>query len=62
MPSGERVYLIALRSGLAYRFGVAWRRDNDLGVAFEERVMLDEDSRDPEQRRLRRLWLDSAMR
>ncbi len=48
-------WLIALSSGLAYQATVKWRRDDRLGVSFEESIDLE----DPESavaRKLQKIW------
>ena len=61
VPVGEHVYLIELRSGVAHQVKVAWRKNGDMGLAFENEVVLEESS-DPRIRMLRRLWLGGAAR
>lgn len=48
-------WLIALSSGLAYQATVKWRRDDRLGVAFEELIDL-EDPASAVARKLQKIW------
>jgi hypothetical protein len=61
VPVGEHVYLIELRSGVAHQVKVAWRKNGDMGLTYENEVVLEESS-DPRIRMLRRLWLGGAAR
>ena len=61
VPVGEHIFLIELRSGVAHQVRVAWRRNAEMGVAFERELVLEESS-DPRVRMLRRLWLGGAAR
>lgn len=61
VPVGEHVYLIELRSGVAHKVKVAWRRNAELGVEYEQEVVLD-GAGDPRTRMLHRLWLGAGRR
>ena len=72
-PSGARVrmsgtlalpaevYLIELKSGVAFECRVAWRRLPDVGLQFISSQKLSE-SDDPRLRRLKRIWVEHLAR
>ncbi len=56
-PVPDQLFLVDLRSGIAYEARVAWRRYPQIGLAFEHQYGLAEAST-PHLRILRRLWMD----
>ncbi len=53
----DQLYLVDLRSGIAYEARVIWRRYPQVGLAFEHQHGLAE-AATPHLRILRRLWMD----
>lgn len=56
-PVPDHIFLLELRSGIAYEAHVAWRRHPQIGLTFEHQYGLAEAST-PHLRILRRLWMD----
>ena len=61
IPVPDEVWLIHLRTGVAYRAVAAWRKPKELGLRFEESLDLTQ-SGTGERHHLRRLWIDSTGR
>jgi hypothetical protein len=56
----EPVWLINVGAGVAYSATIAWRTDQDLGLAFGSKIDLNAPVEAP-FKRLRRIWLDSPV-
>ncbi len=59
LPS--RLYLIEVRTGMAFDAEVAWRRVPEFGLRFSEAHDL-KTSANPKMKLLKRIWLDSVAR
>ncbi len=56
-----RLFLIDLKSGLAFESRIAWRRTPDLGLQFLKAYEL-RDSSAPELKTLKRIWVEHCAR
>jgi hypothetical protein len=61
IPVHDPVWLINLRTGLAYRAIAAWRKPREFGLRFQETLDLKAPVSGP-RHHLRRLWLDTTGR
>jgi len=56
------LHLMHMRAGVAYEARVAWRRGAELGLEFVGKFDLADAPVTPEQRVMRRLWLETLPR
>jgi two-component system cell cycle response regulator len=61
LPLPGELYLVELRSGIAFECRVAWRRLPEVGLQFLANYNLETDN-DPRLKPLKRIWIEHVAR